>query len=110
MAIIDPAKLDDALEAVRRFGAPAPIVTEARNYQRRGRTEVYRGAEYTPRFTPMIKIEIDVSTADIEPFVDALAAAARSDQFGEAEVSVHCVESYLRLQRIDGEQGPRRAA
>jgi len=48
IAIIKPFKLDDVKEALKDLGVEGMTVSEAQGFGRqRGRTEVYRGAEYT---------------------------------------------------------------
>ena len=58
-AIIKPSRLDAVLDAVTEAGASGVTVTEVRGYGRqKGKTEVYRGAEYEVKLLPKVKIEI----------------------------------------------------
>ena len=62
VAVIKPSRLDAVLEAVTEAGASGLTVTEVRGYGRqKGKTEVYRGAEYEVKLLPKVKLEIAVS-------------------------------------------------
>ena len=52
-AVIKPSRLDAVLDAVTEAGASGLTVTEVRGYGRqKGKTEVYRGAEYEVTVRP----------------------------------------------------------
>jgi len=110
VAIIDPFKLDEVLDALRGVGAEPPTVTEARSYRRSGRTEIYRGAEYTPKFVSMAKIEIKAPTSQVDRVIEAIAGAAKSDHNGDARISVLSVEKEVRLRVLDNDRTPPRCA
>ena len=58
-AIIKPYKLDDVKSALRDAGVLGMTVTEVKGFGRQGgKTETYRGAEYTIDFLPKVKVEI----------------------------------------------------
>ena len=68
-AIIKPHKLDDVKEALLAIGVEGMTVTEVRGFGRqRGKTENYRGSEYTIDFIPKARIEVLV-TAEATPQV-----------------------------------------
>ena len=55
VAVIKPSRLDAVLEAVTRAGATGLTVTEVRGYGRqKGKTEIYRGAEYEVKLLPKV--------------------------------------------------------
>ena len=57
-AIIKPSRLAAVLEAVTDAGASGLTVTEVRGYGRqKGKTEVYRGAEYEVKLLPKVKLD-----------------------------------------------------
>ena len=61
-AIIKPHKLDDVKEALLANGVEGMTVTEVRGFGRqRGKTENFRGSEYTIDFIPKMKIEVIVA-------------------------------------------------
>ncbi len=98
-AIIKPSRLDAALDAVTGAGASGLTVTEVRGYGRqKGKTEVYRGAEYEVKLLPKVKLEIAVSTDIVDKVVDALAQAANTGKIGDGKVFVTDLESALRIR------------
>src|SRR3546814_17824669 len=59
MAIIKPFKLDDVREALTGIGVEGLTVSEVKGYGRqKGKTEIYRGADYSLSFLPKVKIEV----------------------------------------------------
>ena len=88
-AIIKPSRLDAVLDAVTEAGASGLTVTEVRGYGRqRGKTEVYRGAEYEVKLLPKVRIEIAVPDDIVERVVEAVARAANTGKIGDGKVFV----------------------
>ena len=103
-AVIKPSRLDAVLDAVTEAGASGLTVTEVRGYGRqKGKTEVYRGAEYEVKLLPKVKLEIAVSTDILDAVVEALAAAANTGKIGDGKVFVVDLETALRIRT--GERG-----
>src|SRR5437764_11740887 len=103
VAVIKPSRLDAVLDAVTEAGASGMTVTEVRGYGRqRGKTEVYRGAEYEVKLLPKVKLEIAVPTDVVEAVVAALARAANTGKIGDGKVFVMDLEQALRIRT--GEQ------
>jgi nitrogen regulatory protein P-II 2 len=98
-AIIKPSRLDAVLDAVTEAGASGLTVTEVRGYGRqKGKTEVYRGAEYEVKLLPKVKLEIAVSTDLVEKVVEAIARTANTGKIGDGKVFVLDLESALRIR------------
>ena len=98
-AIIKPSRLDATLDAVTQAGASGLTVTEVRGYGRqKGKTEVYRGAEYEVKLLPKVKLEIAVSADIVDKVVEAVAAAANTGKIGDGKVFVTDLESALRIR------------
>lgn len=103
-AIIKPSRLDAVLEAVTEAGASGITVTEVRGYGRqKGKTEVYRGAEYEIKLLPKVKLEIAISSDLVEAVVDAIASTANTGKIGDGKVFVTDLEQALRIRT--GERG-----
>jgi len=99
VAIIKPSRLDAALEAVTGAGASGLTVTEVRGYGRqKGKTEVYRGAEYEIKLLPKVKLEIAVPSDIADKVVEALAKAANTGKIGDGKVFVMDLEHALRIR------------
>jgi len=99
IAIIKPSRLDDVLDAVTEAGASGLTVTEVRGYGRqKGKTEVYRGAEYEVKLLPKVRLEIAVTDDIAQPVMDAVAKAANSGKIGDGKVFVLDLEAALRIR------------
>ena len=98
-AVFKPSRLDAVLDAVTDAGASGVTVTEVRGYGRqKGKTEVYRGAEYEVRLLPKVRIEVAVSDALAEKIVEAIAAAANTQKIGDGKIFVMDLESVMRIR------------
>jgi nitrogen regulatory protein P-II 2 len=75
-----------------------------RGYGRqRGKTEVYRGAEYEVKLLPKVKLEIAVPDDISQAVVAAVARAGNSGKIGDGKVFVLELQEALRIRT--GEQG-----
>ena len=102
VAVIKPSKLDAVLDAVTEAGASGLTVTEVRGYGRqRGKTEVYRGAEYEVKLLPKVKLEIAVPDDVAEAVVQAVATSANTGKIGDGKVFVLDLEQALRIRTGD---------
>ena len=98
-AVIKPSRLDAVLDAVTEAGASGLTVTEVRGYGRqKGKTEVYRGAEYEVKLLPKVKLEIAVPTDVAQAVVDAIARTANTGKIGDGKVFVMDLEAALRIR------------
>ena len=89
VAVIKPSRLDAVLDAVTEAGASGLTVTEVRGYGRqRGKTEVYRGAEYEVKLLPKVKLEIAVSADVADAVVEAVTRTANTGKIGDGKVFV----------------------
>ncbi|MDP3959364.1 MAG: P-II family nitrogen regulator [Pseudorhodobacter sp.] len=103
-AIIKPFKLDEVKEALQEVGIQGLTVTEIKGFGRqKGHTELYRGAEYVVDFLPKVKIEVVLADDMLEPAIEAIIAAARTDKIGDGKIFVSPVEQVIRIRT--GETG-----
>ena len=99
IAIIKPSRLDAVLDAVTEAGASGLTVTEVRGYGRqRGKTEVYRGAEYEVDFVPKVRIEVLVPEELVAAVVAAIEGAARTGDIGDGKIAVLPVDQVVRIR------------
>jgi nitrogen regulatory protein P-II 2 len=103
IAIIKPSRLDAVLDAVTEAGASGLTVTEVRGYGRqRGKTEVYRGAEYEVKLLPKVKLEIAAPSDIVEAVIEAIQTTANTNKIGDGKIFVVDLERALRIRT--GEQ------
>src|ERR1700753_3730879 len=98
-AVIKPSRLDAVLEAVTETGASGLTVTEVRGYGRqKGKTEVYRGAEYEVKLLPKGKLEIAVPSAIADAVVEAVARSANTGKIGDGKIFIMDLEAAIRIR------------
>ena len=104
MAIIKPFKLDEVRKALGEVGVEGLTVTEVKGYGRqKGHTEIYRGTEYAINFLPKLKIEVAVDNKLTDKAVEAISAAAKTDQIGDGKIFVFDLKHAVRIRT--GETG-----
>ena len=102
-AVIKPHKLEDVKSALAAFGVRGITITEASGYGRqRGKTEVYRGAEYEVKLLPKVKLEIAVPSDIAEAVIEAIQTTANTNKIGDGKIFVLDLERALRIRT--GEQ------
>src|SRR6201992_3750353 len=98
-AVIKPSRLDAVLDAVTEAGASGLTVTEVRGYGRqKGKTEVYRGAEYEVKLLPKGKLEIAVPSAIADAVVEAVARSANTGKIGDGKIFIMDLEAAIRIR------------
>ena len=99
VAIIKPFKLDEVRQALTAIGVHGMTVTEVKGYGRqKGHMEIYRGAEYAVNFLPKVRIELGVSSDQVDQVIDVLTAAARTGQIGDGKIFVTPLEKAVRIR------------
>ena len=105
IAIIKPSRLDEVVDAAAKAGASGLTVTEVRGYGRqKGKTEVYRGAEYEVRLVPKVRLEIAAPDDLVPSIVAALSAAANTGKIGDGKIFTLDLESALRIRTGERDQ------
>ena len=98
-AIIKPFKLDDVIEALTEIGIEGVSVSEIRGFGRqKGRTEIYKGAEYVVDFLPKVKVETVIADDLVEAAMEAIQKAAFTGKIGDGKVFVIPVENAIRIR------------
>ena len=103
-AIIKPFKLDEVKEALQEVGVQGITVVEVKGFGRqKGRTELYRGAEYVVDFLPKVKIEVVVTDDMLPRAIEAVKMAAQTGRIGDGKIFVSTIEQVIRIRT--GETG-----
>ena len=104
-AIIKPFKLDDVRDTLGEVGVKGMTVTEVKGFGRqKGHTELYRGAEYVVDFVPKVKVEVAVAENLLDPVIEAIIAAARTEKIGDGKIFVYDVERIYRIRTGETDQ------
>ena len=100
--LIKPFKLEEVREALSDLGLQGLTVTEARGFGRqRGRTELYRGAEYVVDLVPKLKLEIAAPEEQVEAIIEAVMAAAHTGKTGDGKIFVSRLEQVVRIRTAE---------
>jgi len=98
-AVVKPFKLDDIKERMNELGITGMTIYEVRGYgKQKGRTEIFRGAEYVVDFIPKIKIDIVVEDDIAKDVVDAIVGAAATGRIGDGKIFVSDIEDVIRVR------------
>ena len=98
-AIMKPFKLEDVKEALRGAGVLGLTVSEVQGYGRQGgKTETFRGAEYSIDFVPKVKVEVLVDTSDVDKVIDLIAATARTGKIGDGKIWAFALDRLMRIR------------
>src|SRR5262245_13929751 len=94
-AIVQPSRFEVVKDLLARAGVKGITVTDAHGVGRqRGRTEIYRGHEYTVNLVSKVKLEIAVDDQDVETVIDTIVKGARTGdegKMGEGSVFVSAI-------------------
>jgi len=98
-AIIRPSRLDDVKDALKEFDIHGMTVTHVIGCGlQQGKTEIYRGNEYTINLIPKIKIEIVIKDKHVDQVVDLIAKSARTGEIGDGKIFVYPIQNAVRIR------------
>ena len=98
-AIIRHHKLEDVKDALVAIGVTGMTVMEVKGFGRqRGKTEVYRGAEYAIDFVPKIRLEVVVKDQSCTEVVEAIMGAARTGKTGDGKIFITDLADVIRIR------------
>jgi nitrogen regulatory protein P-II 1 len=74
-------------------------VSEVKGFGRqKGHTELYRGAEYMVDFLPKVKLEIVVTSEQVDRCVNAIIETAQTGKIGDGKIFITDVERVIRIR------------
>jgi nitrogen regulatory protein PII len=104
-AIIKPFKLEEVRQSLDAIGITGMTITEVKGFGRqKGHTELYRGAEYVIDFLPKIKIEIAVSTEQVDLAISAISTSASTGKIGDGKIFISPLEKVVRIRTGEVDQ------
>ena len=103
-AVIKPFKLEEVKDALRGAGVLGMTVSEVQGYGRQGgKSETFRGGEYTVSFVPKVKVEVLVDSTDVDKVIDIIASIAKTGKIGDGKIWATNLDRLIRVRT--GEQG-----
>ena len=104
-AFIQPKRLDVVREALSGININGVTATEVKGFGRqKGHTELYRGAEYVIDFLPKIKIEIAVSSDQVDAVILAITKSASTGKIGDGKIFISPLEKVIRIRTGEEDQ------
>ena len=104
IAYINPFKLDDIRDALKKAGVSGLSVNNIQGFGRQGgHTETYRGAEYEVDFLPKVRIEVLADEELTERVIAAIEGSARTGAIGDGKIAVLPIDDVVRIRT--GERG-----
>ena len=102
VAIIQPNRLEAVKAALADADVFRVTVMDVQGYGRqRGKTEVYRGHEFTVNLLRKVQLMIAVNDEFLEPAIETISKAARSGEAGEigdGKIFVLPLEDCIRIR------------
>ena len=99
IAIIQPGKLTAVHDALLDIGITGMTVTEVQGYGRqKGKSEIYRGAEYTVHFLPKVKIELALTAKMVAKVIDVIKTASSSGKIGDGKIFTFDLQEAVRIR------------
>jgi nitrogen regulatory protein PII len=108
IAIIQPTKLNAVREALEKIEVTRLTVCDAQGFGRqRGRTEMYRGNEYSTTLLRKIALEIMVNDDFLERTLQTIIHVARTGPEGTiGDGKIFVIPAEATLQINNGARGP----
>ena len=101
-AVIRPSKLEEVKDALGKLGVYGMTVSQVLGCGlQKGRTEVYRGHEYSINLLPKVRLEIIVVDDVLYKVIDVITKAARTGEVGDGKIFVLPVENAIRIRTGD---------
>ena len=98
-AIIQPHKIEEVKEALKKIGIDGMTITEVRGHGRqKGHKEVYRGMEYQVDLLPKVKVDVVLPDSRVEAAVQAILKSASSGKIGDGKVFLSKVDEAIRIR------------
>jgi nitrogen regulatory protein P-II 2 len=74
-------------------------VTEVQGYGRqKGKSEIYRGAEYTIHFLPKVKIELALPVKMVAKAIEVIKTASSSGKIGDGKIFTLDLQEAVRIR------------
>ena len=108
IAIIQPTKLSAVREALEKIEVMRMTVCDAQGFGRqRGRSEMFRGHEYTTTLLRKVALEIIVNDDFLDRTIASIIASARTGPEGTiGDGKIFVVPAEQAIQINDGARGP----
>ena len=98
-AVIQPDRLDSVKTELRKIGVTKMTVFRVKGCgQQMGYSESYRGQKRDVNLLPKVCLRIAVNEDHVDPVVEAIIVAARTDMIGDGKIFVQPIEQCIRIR------------
>jgi len=102
--ITRPSKIEDLKEALNEIGVTGMTFTNVLGCGlQKGKTEFYRGTEYSIDLLPKSRVEIVVSEVPVDKVVEVAKKVLRTGEIGDGKIFIYPVENVVKIRT--GEEG-----
>lgn len=102
--VLRPGKLENVKDALNEYGIQGMTVTQVIGCGlQKGRTEVYRGTEYSINLLPKIKLEMVIPDKNVSEVIKIISDSARTGEIGDGKIFTYKVDNAIRIRT--GETG-----
>lgn len=98
-AVVKPFKIEEIKDGLRGAGVLGMTASEVQGYGRQGgKSETFRGGEYTISFVPKVKLEVLVDDVDVDKIIDIIATTAKTGKIGDGKIWATEVSRVMRVR------------
>ncbi|MBC7960697.1 MAG: P-II family nitrogen regulator [Vallitaleaceae bacterium] len=104
--ITRPSKIEALKEALNEIGITGMTFTNVLGCGlQKGKTEYYRGTEYSIDLLPKARLEVVVCEVPVDLVVETAMKVLRTGEIGDGKIFIYPVENVIKVRT--GEQGVR---
>ncbi|MDW5562091.1 MAG: P-II family nitrogen regulator [Methanomassiliicoccus sp.] len=98
-AFVRPERADSVKKALEEAGATGMTLTDVKGRgEQKGIELINRAGKYRVDLLPKVKIEVVVEDKQVDPFVNAIIASARTGEIGDGKIFVYPVQQCIRIR------------
>lgn len=102
--ILQSSKLDAVKVALVKMGVRGLTVVNVNGFgNNKAEREIYRGAEFTPEFVPMVNIRVIVRDDEVQRAIDTIVRISQTGKAGDGIIFVGGISELVRIST--GEMG-----
>lgn len=103
-AIVKSSKMDAVKNALVKGGVRGLTVIQANGFgNNKAEREIYRGAEFTPEFVPMVNMRVIVRDDEAQSAIDTIVRGSQTGKAGDGIIFVGGISELVRIST--GETG-----
>ena len=103
-AILKSSKVDAVKDALVKMGVRGLTVINVNGFgNNKAQREVYRGAEFTPDFVPMMNMRVIVGDDEAQRAIDTIVRSSQTGKAGDGIIFVAGISELVRIST--GETG-----